>query len=254
MIKHIVLMFLCCCVFAACSPNDPRLPAIVATKEGNALLQTEQYSLALNKYLEAMTYNPFRAELHLDAGLSFQGLQEAEKALQAFTEAEKLAEKSQAQVLVFMARFNKGVLLGAAKRVDEALEAYQSALEIYPTSIEVKTNIELLTQGQGGGGGGEGENQDQKQDPNSKDQKKNQQGQGDKKEDKKDGEGDQDKEEKEKQGPQSSPKYKPRPFEGKELSEGDVKKILGELKRQEEKIRAEYNKKDRKEPPRDKDW
>lgn len=237
-----------------CSDQDPRLPAIVATREGNELLQKEQYNLALNKYLEAMAYNPFRGEIHLDAGLSFQGLQEAEKALQAFSEAEKLAEQTQDQVLVFMARFNKGVLLGAAKRIDEALAAYQSALEVYPSSLETKTNIELLTQGQGGGGG-EGENQDQNQDPNQNSQgqnKKDQKGEG--QDDKKDDKDESDQDEQEKKGPQSAPKYKPRPFDGKELSEADVKKILGELKRQEEKIRADYNKKERKEPPRDKDW
>ena len=43
-------------------------------------------------------------------------------------------------------------------------------------------------------------------------------------------------------------------FKG-ELSRGDVKKILDEIKQQEQKIRAEYNKKnDYKERPRDKDW
>ena len=33
-----------------------------------------------------------------------------------------------------------------------------------------------------------------------------------------------------------------------------VKKILEELKQQEQKIRAEYNRKGAKERPRDKDW
>ena len=59
------------------------------------------------------------------------------------------------------------------------------------------------------------------------------------------------------QGPQDvkqSPKYKPRPFQGDQLSEGDVKKILGELRSQEQKIRANYDKKERKEKKNDKDW
>lgn len=238
-------------IFAGCADNDPRPAAISATYEGNTQISKEQYNLALDKYLEAMVYNPFRPELHINSGLVFMATEQGEKAVQAFAEGERLAEKSQDKALLFAARFNKGVILGASKRVDEALEAYQAALEVQPDSIETKTNIELLLQGQGQGGG-EGENQDQNQDPNSdkKDQK------GDNKDQNKEQKDDdkQNEEEKEKKPPQSSQKYKPRPFDGKELSEGDVKKILGELKRQEEKIRAEYNKKERKEPPRDKDW
>lgn len=53
---------------------------------------------------------------------------------------------------------------------------------------------------------------------------------------------------------QSSPKYQPRPFKGDELSEGDVKKILGELRNQEQKIRANFDKRERKENRNEKDW
>ncbi|HEY1078895.1 MAG TPA: tetratricopeptide repeat protein, partial [Bdellovibrio sp.] len=157
--------------------------------------------------------------------------------------------------------FNQAQLLGKQKKVDEAIALYQKALDLVPTSQEAKNNIELLTQQQAGGGKGQDQENkdDQKQEgkesKDSKDQKdpKDPKDDKDKKDEKKPDEKDgKEKEEKPKE-PKSSPKYKPRPFNGKELSEGDVKKILGELKQQEEKIRAEYNKSG-KEQPRDKDW
>ncbi|UOF01390.1 tetratricopeptide repeat protein [Bdellovibrio reynosensis] len=218
-------------------------------QNANNDLKGQTFPSAMEKYLEALRYDPFVGALHLNLGLSFEGLQQAEKALASYKEAETLALKEQNQELVFMARFNQAQLLGKAKRIDEALSLYQKALEIIPTSKEVKTNIELLTQGEGGGNGGENQ-KDQKDQSGDQQKDQNKDGQGDQNKDK-----EQDQEQKdEKKEMKQSPKYKPRPFQGKELSEADVKKILGELKQQEEKIRAEYNKKEVKEQPRDKDW
>jgi tetratricopeptide (TPR) repeat protein len=226
----------------SCGPGRPHLKTLELNREGNKQLKAQTYNTAMEKYLEAMRFDPFVGELHLNLGLTFEGLQQAEKALQSYKAAEELALQAKNYPLVFMARFNQAQLLGKVQKVDEALALYQKALELIPTSNEVKTNIELLTQSQQGKGRGDGEG---KQDPKDQ-QNKDDKGQG--KDDK-----DKEKEDKPKQVQQSA-KYKPRPFQGKELSEGDVKKILGELKQQEEKIRAEYNRKELKEQPRDKDW
>lgn len=232
-------------VLVGCGPGRPYLQTLGLNREGNEALQAQTFPGAMDKYLQALRYDPFVGQLHLNLGLSFEGLQQAEKALQSYQEAERLALLEKNFELVFMARFNRAQLLGKAKKVDEALAVYQKALEIIPSSSEVKTNIELLTQQQQGQGGGEGEQN-----------QPNQQGQQNQQQEGKDPKDQDQKEQDQKEGkaPQQSPKYKPRPFEGKELSEGDVKKILGELKQQEEKIRAEYNRKETKEQPRDKDW
>ncbi|KYG69625.1 hypothetical protein AZI87_01445 [Bdellovibrio bacteriovorus] len=218
-------------------------------REGNKQVQAQAYGPAMDKYLEALRFDPFVGQLHLNLGLSFEGLQQAEKALQSYQEAENLALKEEKLELVFMARFNRAQLLGKAKKVDEALAVYQKALEIIPTSNEVKTNIELLTQSQQGQGGENKQDQQNQQGDQNQQQQQNQDGKDQKDKDPKDQEPKDDKKQ-----VQQSPKYKPRPFQGKELSEADVKKILGELKQQEEKIRAEYNRKEVKEQPRDKDW
>jgi tetratricopeptide (TPR) repeat protein len=108
--------------------------------------------------------------------------------------------------------------------------------------------------------------QDQKNDKNKpddqKEPKKDQDKEGDKDKDKdknkKDQPKDQNSQDQKNQDqpktPQKSEKYKPRPFKGNTLNESDVKKILGEIRQQEQKIRAEFNRKDVKEQPRDKDW
>ncbi|WP_374029966.1 tetratricopeptide repeat protein [Bdellovibrio bacteriovorus] len=230
---------------AGCGPGRPHLQTLESNREGNKALKAQNFQTAMDKYLEALRHDPFVGQLHLNLGLTFEGGQQAEKALQSYKEAEALAEKEKNGELLFMARFNRAQLLGKAKKIDEALEVYQKALEVIPSSNEVKVNIELLTQNQQGQGGGE--NKDQQQQGNQGQQQQNQQGQ-DQKDQK-----DQEQKDEPKQV-QQSPKYKPRPFKGQELSEGDVKKILGELKQQEEKIRAEYNRKEVKEQPRDKDW
>jgi tetratricopeptide (TPR) repeat protein len=236
--------------------NQMDLRTIKVNREGNALLQKQNYQQANEKYIEALRFNPYISRIHSNLGLSFEGLQQAEKAQQSYAEAGRLAEATQDADMMFVARFNEAQLLGKAKKVDEAVALYQKALEIVPSSKEVKTNIELLIQTQQGGGG-KGESKDKKdqQQDGKGDQQKQQDQKGDKdqKQDQKDQDGKDGKDKKEKQY-ENSAKYKPRPFAGKELSEGDVKKILGEIKQQEGKIRADYNRKETKEQPRDKDW
>ena len=237
-----LLLVLFVLTLSACGPGRPHVKTLELNREGNKFLQGQSYAAAMDKYLEALRFDPFASELHLNLGLSFEGLQQAEKAMQSYKTAETLAQQELNNYVLFMARFNQAQLLGKAKKIDEALALYQKALEVVPTSNETKTNIELLTQNQQGQGGG-GESKDQKDQQN---QNQDQQDQKDQK--------DQEKKEDQPKQVQQSPKYKPRPFQGKELSEMDVKKILGELKQQEEKIRAEYNRKEMKEQPRDKDW
>ncbi|KYG65673.1 hypothetical protein AZI86_00940 [Bdellovibrio bacteriovorus] len=245
-------------VLVGCGPGRPDLRTLELNREGNKALEKQAFPAAMDKYIQALSFDPFIGDLHLNLGLSLEGQQQAEQALKSYKEAENLALKEENLSLVFMARFNQAQLLGKAKRVDEALALYQKALEIIPSSTEVKTNIELLTMAQQGQGEGDSkdENQDQQGGGQGKDQKeqKDPKDQKDQKDQKDSDKEDKDKKDDKPKQPQQSPKYKPRPFQGKELSESDVKKILGELKQQEEKIRAEYNRQDIKESPREKDW
>lgn len=206
-----------------------------ANQEAQDALRNEQFQSGLQKSIEGLATDPFRFEHHMNVALSFQGIGDLEQALKAFESAQKYAETPEQK---FMAAYNLGQILGKAKKIDEALKAYQEALDINPSSIETKHNIELLIQSSQGGGQG-------------KDQKKE------------GGEGDQNKEPNESDGEQDqkdpkkfaeNPPPQQRPFQGKEISEADAKKILDELGRQERRIRSEFHKKGRKESPRGKDW
>lgn len=140
--------------------------------------------------------------------------------------------------LLFVIYYQLGRIYAQEKKVVEALQAYQKALDIYPDSKEVTVNMELLIQsGGGGGGGGENEQQDQNKEQQKQDQNQEQKPQ-------------EDKPNQDKNGPKPTPK----PFESKDLSKEDVRRILDELKRQEEEIRAKMDENKPKEKGLGKDW
>jgi len=233
---------------------DPR--TLLHNRESVKMLNSKNLEASQGELIEAFQFDPYQPELHLNLGLNLELQKENEKALKQYATAEKYSLNAFQK---FISRFNRAQLLAQEKKTEEALQEYQRALEIVPTSKEVKTNIELLMQ-QNQGQGNDKNNQDKNDEKNKGD---------DQSKDKKDGEGkdqqdpkdqqdkkDQEQKNRDQQNKQYKPnsKYQPREFKG-ELSPGDVKKILDEIKQQEQKIRAEYNKKnDYKERPRDKDW
>lgn len=179
------------------------------------------------------------------AGKSFQNAVELSKVQSPDPESpkRKLAE--------FSAYYNQGVFLGASGEIDQAIEAYQAALDRKPDSKEIKHNLELLIQQQ---------QQQQKQDSESKEQS-DQGGQGQPQDQKNEDNNENSKDQKDQDQPnegskdrKQSGKYQPRPYKGDQLSEGDVKKILGELSQQDKKIRSQFEQKKRNEERNEKDW
>lgn len=243
MMTRLILLSSMILGLAACGDNS--LDVYLKNRRGISQTKAQQLSTARESFVDAMSVAPFQPELHLNLGVIDGALGRVDAAEAGYLNAEHYAAENPA--LLFAARFNMGEIEGKSKKIDSALKWYQAALDLDPTSLEAKTNIELLL---GGKGGGEGQ-----------DDKKDQDQKGDKQQDKKDGQGD-DKDKKDdkdkdqqqqKEHAKNSPKYKPREFKG-ELSENDVKKILGEIRQQEKKIRSEFNRREAKEKPRDKDW
>lgn len=216
----------------------------ISTMVTSLELKTEKYEAAANDAIQSLKREPFAPEHHLNLGLAQEGLGQVQKSLGSYKMAEELALEQNNLALLFQARFNQGELQAKAKKINEALECYQKALEVNPTSQETKTNIELLMQQQQGGkGGGEGDDQDK-----DKDQKEGS--------DNKDGKGNEKQKNKEPQDVKQSKEYKPNKFKAENLSEGDAKKILEELKRQEKQIHQNFDKQNQtnKDAPNDKDW
>lgn len=232
----------------------------------------KSFEEALSIYAKMLEADPERPEIHSNIGNLFLLNKKDEEGLKSLTEALRLADLHHDAKNQFLVHYNLGVYFGAQKKIPEALQHYQAALDLLPTSKEVKTNIELLIQSSSSKDKSKNDDKkDQKQgDGNSQDKKDGQEGKdkdkekekekeknkdGKDKSDPKDGENKDD--EKNPNSPkdvQQNAKYKPRPYQGDQLSEGDVKKILGELKNQEQKIRANFDKKERKESKNEKDW
>ncbi len=209
------------------------IDSIRENSKGVSEMKAENFSAARQKFLEALGKEPFVPEYKMNLGLSFEAEKETEKAIKEYQGALKMAQTPEQK---FYAQFDIAQVYGAQKKIPQALYYYQKALDINPESIEVKTNIELLMKQDQGGGGGEGQDQqkDQKGQGNDQSQNKN-----DPKQD---------------QNPQQEQKQKPKEFQSKELTKDDVRKILEELKNQEQSIRAQDYDKNPKESPNDKDW
>lgn len=197
------------------------LQTITKNNSAVAALEKENAPFAERELLGAMASDPFRSDLRYNLGLAFFVQKKFDRALKEFESVARalpLGGDEKSQDLRFKALFNAALASQELKNVDKALELYQAALAVRPDSIEVKTNIELLNQSGGGGGG---EQQQQPQDPNQ-------------------GQGEQPQEPQEKE---------------KGVDDRDVKDILEELERQEQKIRAlEYGDQKGREKGPSKDW
>lgn len=200
-------------------------------------LQKEAYDQSYQHSLKALETDPLSPELQINLGNALEGMGSLTKAREAYATSEKLTSDL---AVHFQARFNQAQALAKEKKIDEALAMYQKALEIDPTSQIVKTNIELLMSASGGKGGKGDKDQEQKDDQQKGDGKDEQQS----------------KNPQFAENPKSEGKKQPQ-----DLSPGDIKKILEELKQQEQKIRGDYYKQSNNEKKqkgnsgkREKDW
>ena len=193
----------------------------------SSLTRTESYA-AYRHLLKAIERESFDSRLYLNLGLALEFDGELDKSFFAYESAQKYSGGD--PEIDFLSLYNAARIRGQQGQVTEALRLYQGALEILPHSVEVKTNIELLTaksqKSKGDGdprSGGKGDGSDSRGDDKRRDR------------------------------PYQNGKEQSRLFESRELSEDDVRKILEEIKNQEQKIRAKEHK-SAKEKPHAKDW
>ncbi|MBX3023178.1 MAG: tetratricopeptide repeat protein [Bdellovibrionales bacterium] len=207
--------------------------AYTSNAEGVRQMEKKNFYPAYQSFLKALEDDPLSWQVQMNLGLVFEANEEYSKAVKAYTGAAHIAKEGSEER--FSSLFNLGGALAKEQKIEEALKAYQAALDIKPDSLEVKNNIELLWQG--GGGGGKGDNQ-------NKDKKEQQQG------------NNQQQREDSLKNPQKEEKQKPqpKPFDSEDLSKEDVKRILDEIKNQEQSIRANEYQKGGKEASKGKDW
>lgn len=210
------------------------LDSYLRNRDGMSKFQAKSYYPAYQDFMKALDDDPLNPEIHLNIARTLEANEEFDKAEKAYRGVLQLLPGNSTRR--FEALFNLAGVQAKLKKIPEALDTYQRALEMDPDSIEVKTNIELLwQQGQGEGDGDQGQGQ-----KDDKDQK----GRGEKEKD----------DQKDKPDQKNQKKNKPKPFESKQLSAEDVKKILDEIKNQEQSIRADENDKNVKQAQPEKDW
>src|SRR3989338_5449170 len=229
--------------------QEPSLTAFWNSYKAGKYLEKKNEESAKALFFKTVESNPDLAAMHSNLGVLFMLEEKNEESEKSLNQALRLAQIQKDSASEAIIRYNLGVLFGQQKKVSEALEQYQAALEINPTSVMVKHNIELLIQNNSGSKSGDQQQKEKNKDGQGQENQENQ----DNNKENKDSEDEKEKKD-QKQGYEPNAKYKPRPFQGEELSEGDVKKILGELKNQEQRIRANFEKKERKEKKNDKDW
>lgn len=201
-------------------------------RQGLKHLKDKAWLPANQDFVKGLEDDPLNPDLQMNLGLTYDANEEYDKSAQAYKGVLKLVPEG--SPLRFAALFNLAGSYAKQQKIELALESYQACLEMQPDSREVKNNIELLWQG--GGGGGKGDQS--KPDP---------------KDDKKDGRSNQQK--REQAGPEpENKKQQPKPFQSQELNKEDVKRILDEIKNQEQAIRANEYDKGAKESARGKDW
>jgi Ca-activated chloride channel family protein len=211
-------------------------PSVSANQDGVTHYKSEDYSGAFNDFAKALGKDAYNPTFHFNLGDAFLKNGDAAKAMSEYEAVEQNPKAS--GELKFKSMFNAGNAALQAKDTAKALKYYQRALDYNPQSQEVKTNIELALQEQKGGGSSD----EKKDDKDKKDQKDDKQQQPQPNDSK--------------QGQQEKPKEKPKPFQSQALNENDVRRILEELKRQEEQIRAKQNIDNKKTPEQqvEKDW
>lgn len=197
-------------------------------------------SQAINQTVKCLSADQNNITLNFNFALALSFADDNKKSIETYNTLLNRLEASQSSLskteynrMKFYILFNLGVLHSQESQIDQALNRYQQALELQPESKEIKTNIELLfqqqqqQQGQKSQQGNQGDNPDQ-----NKDQQEEKEQQNEKNPDNKQN---QDKQNQEQQD-----------FKSKNLSKDDVRKILEELKNQENKIRMnEYQKGDK---------
>lgn len=225
----VILLFI---LFSLQTEASDGLKSLHYNNEGVKKIEQKDELAAEQSLLRSMAEDPSNPIPHMNLGWLYEVSKNYDKAIKEYGLV--LRYPYLPDDLKFAAHFNSGNAAGQNENIELALQHYQAALEIRPDSVEVKTNIELLFKGSSGQGKGK-----------NKDNKKKQDGQG---------EGghqgqNQDQQQEQEPKPQEKPKFK-----NENLTKEDVRKILEELKAQEQKIRAlEYGSKNKEKSP-EKDW
>lgn len=132
--KVLILALLLVPCAAAAEPLD------AAARQGVAHYNRQEYQQATNKFLESQTQKPDHPEISYNLGNSDYRLGKYESALESY--AKTIAESSDA-VLKQKSLYNSGNAWYQLGDLDRAIGFYTQALELDPSDIDSKFNLEF---------------------------------------------------------------------------------------------------------------
>ena len=183
-------------------------------KKGNEAYNKKQYELASEDYKKAAEKNPLNQKAQFNLG---NALYKNEKAEDAVTAYDAAIQNSQVQIEKSNAFYNKGVVLQNNKKLPECIAAYKNALRLNPGDEDARLNLQKALQEQ------KQQQQQQKDNKDNKEQKKP----------------NEDQKKKDQQQPENKndqPKPQPSKMTKKEAEE-KLKALLQEEKKLQDKLR-----------------
>ncbi len=137
-LKRTIFILLALSLLAGCSRLEPYLHVA----QGGRAYANGDYQRANTAYIEASGKDDYEHWVAYDLGSVYFALGETESAENEWQIAEGTPDKN----LAYRVLFNYGVLLYERGSYEEAYEKFRNALEIEPTGLEAKVNLELTMQ------------------------------------------------------------------------------------------------------------
>ena len=116
-------------------------PADGKAMEGTELYRKQKFNQASQKFLEAHNGKPGDPKISYNLGNSLYKQGSFEKALQSYS---KSAEQKSDSSIKQKVAYNVGNVLFRMNKLDESVAAYKKALELDPSDMEAKFNLEFV--------------------------------------------------------------------------------------------------------------
>ena len=134
-LKRMSIFLAMVCLLTSCS----KLASFLHVAEGARAYAGGDYQQANIAYIEAGRSNDYEEWIAYDLGTVYYALGEVDAAESEW----QIAENTHDEDLSYRAHFNYGVLLYERGSYSRAYEKFRNALEINPTGVEAKINLEL---------------------------------------------------------------------------------------------------------------
>lgn len=220
--------------------------------EGNQYFAEEKYDEANNKYRDAEVANPESPIVHFNIGDALYKKRKYEEALEAY---QKAVQKSDDVQLQAQSYYNLGNTLYRLNKWPESILAYQQALKLNPNDKDAKYNLEYVRAKIKENAQKQPQDQQQQQQQSGSDQQ-NQQNQDDqKKEDQQQqDQQQQNQQQNEKQQEQEQQQAAEQKKDKEQLSKEDAERLLEALRNQEKEAQKQRQIKAQGRARVEKDW